>query len=78
MDQAQPARTFTTPVALLLAGVLLAMLALMWTLLGTTPFMNDDPTAPAAESNPWLPVCAGLLAIAALWAGIRALARPAA
>ena len=69
-------RNFAVPVALLFAGVVLGLLAVAWFALGTGPFMDDAAPTATAPSRPWLPVSASLLAIAALWAGIRALARP--
>jgi len=79
MTEPEATRSFAIPVAFLLAGVVLGLLTVMWLVLGTGPFISDDEASTAvAPSRPWLPLTAGVLSLAALWAGIRALGRPSA
>ena len=78
MTDDEATRNFALPVALLLAGVILGILAVVWLVLGTGPMMDDAAPTAGVPSRPWLPLTAGVLSVAALWAGIRALTRPSA
>ena len=76
MTDDEATRSFAVPVAFLLAGVVLGFLAVAWLVLGTGPIMDDAAPTAGAPSRPWLAPTAGVLSVAALWAGIRALMRP--
>jgi len=76
MTESDATRSFAVPVGLLLAGMILGFLALAWLALGTEPFMDDDASTAATGSNGWLPLTAGVLSLAALWAGLRSLTHP--
>jgi hypothetical protein len=75
MEQTGATRSFAVPVFFLLAGVLLALLAIAWWAFGTGPFIDDGLSTPES-SRPWLPATAGVLALASLWWGFRKLREP--
>ena len=79
MTEFDATRSLAVPVGLLLAGMILGFLAVAWLALGTEPLMDDDATTAATVatgSNGWLPLTAGVLSLAALWAGLRSLTHP--